>query len=77
MHLTDLLTSRDQDGGLRKLLASAVERGRLAVLRDDAKVPDDIRPLAHELADLLDPAVEIEPPLPMTWSQFGERLRSR
>jgi hypothetical protein len=61
LQLVDILVRRDPDGALRKLLASAVERGKLGVLRDAKDLPDDLKPLARELADLLDPEVPFPP----------------
>ncbi len=54
LQLTDLLATRDTDGALQALLTEAVDRQRLAILREE-KVPLEIAPLARELADLLDP----------------------
>ena len=60
LQLTDLLGARDEDGALRELLAEAVRRKRLGVLRQQ-ELPARIAPRARELADLLDPDVA---PLP-------------
>ena len=43
---------------MKKLLALAVERGRLALLRDKTVVGEETLPTTRELADLLDPAVQ-------------------
>jgi hypothetical protein len=58
VQLLDLLTRRDPEGALRALLATATERGKLALLREEATVPEPLRASARELADLLDPDVE-------------------
>ena len=60
LELTDLLATRDTDGALQALLTEAIGRQRLAVLRE-GKVPEEIAPLARELADLLDPDVVLPP----------------
>ncbi len=57
LQLTDILARRDPDGELRRALAKAVEKGRLSALRANDAVPEDLMPIARELADLLDPAV--------------------
>jgi hypothetical protein len=56
LHLTDILTMRDPEGTIRDLLHHAIERGKLSHLRDEKAVAEPLRPLARELADLLDPA---------------------
>jgi hypothetical protein len=61
LQLCDLLGERDPEGALRKLLAEAVRSGGLATLRDEAKVPEPLRAVARELADVLDPAIESSP----------------
>lgn len=58
LHLADLLAARDPDGALRRVLRDAVGVGRLSLLRDETRVPESLRALARELADVLDPAVE-------------------
>jgi len=58
LQIVDLLTERDSAGLLVALLRRAVEKSRLDLLRKDQTLPKDLAPLARELADLLDPAVE-------------------
>lgn len=62
LQLTDILTLRDPEGGLRDLLVRAVEKGRLDLLRDDDEVPEGLEQVARELADLLDPSLRPWPP---------------
>ncbi len=61
LQLTDILARRDPDGALRRVLAAAVEKGRLSMLREKDAVPGELTLLARELADLLDPAVPVPP----------------
>lgn len=63
LRLADILFRQDGDGRLTALLARAVERGKLEVLRDDNDVPPELQSLARELADLLDPEVPLPEPL--------------
>ena len=58
IEIADILTERDPQGDVKKLLALAVERGRLALLRDKTVVGEETLPTTRELADLLDPAVQ-------------------
>ncbi|MBZ5640191.1 MAG: hypothetical protein LAO51_15705 [Acidobacteriia bacterium] len=58
LQLTDILSRRDPDGALRKILATAVEKGRLSILREKDAVPSELELLVRELADVLDPAVQ-------------------
>lgn len=59
VELVDILARRDPDGALKTLLAKAVEKGRLAVLREKGAVPSELELLVRELADALDPAVPV------------------
>lgn len=61
LQLADILSRRDPDGEVRTLLTRAVEAGRLSLLREDNDLSEEVKPLARELADLLDPAVEPAP----------------
>lgn len=63
LRLADILWGRDTDGRLTSLLADAVARGHLDLLRDDDTVPPELLQLAAELADLLDPEVPLPEPL--------------
>jgi hypothetical protein len=57
LQLTDILSRRDPDGVLRRVLMTAVEKGRLSILREKDAVPSELELLVRELADVLDPAV--------------------
>jgi hypothetical protein len=61
--LADILWRQDPDGRLVAFLEEAVSRGRLDPLRDEDAVPGELRDLAAELADLLDPDVLPAAPL--------------
>ncbi|MDX1388573.1 MAG: hypothetical protein R3344_05260 [Acidobacteriota bacterium] len=56
LQLVDLLGTRDTSGELRKLIAEAIERGRLSHIEESAE--DELEFLARELVDLLDPTRE-------------------
>ena len=56
--MTDLLALRDPQASLRGLLAAAVEDGKLDLLVDEERVPDELEMLARELYELLDPSSE-------------------
>jgi hypothetical protein len=58
LRLTDLLATRDTEAVVRELLAAAVETGRLDLLIDEERVPDELERLARELHELLDPSRE-------------------
>jgi len=57
LRITDLLGEQDASPDLLALLRSAIDRGDLAMLRDEDAIADELEPLARELADLLDPAI--------------------
>jgi hypothetical protein len=56
LRLTDILAVRDTEAVLRELLGEAVDRGRLDLLQDEDRVPDELERLARELHELLDPS---------------------
>jgi hypothetical protein len=58
LELADLLGEQTASAELLALLRVAIERGDLAVLRDEGAIADELEPLARELADLLDPSAE-------------------
>lgn len=60
LRLADLLWKRDPEGALRDAVARAIDRGSLDPLRDKDAVPEQLLPIAEELADLLDPTHPLE-----------------
>jgi hypothetical protein len=60
LQLADLLWKRDPEGFLAERLQVAVEQGDLAMLSDLDAIPEGYASRVRELADLLDPDVEID-----------------